>query len=333
MFRYIFSLLTIPGLYLRVFFFLKQQRNYLNAVLAPDIEESKKTNDGSLSDNDFNKMMRYYGYAAPAILGESFALLRGKKMSESERKAITYAGAITGLFDDFFDKKKLAPDYIKQLVISPDSIKGNTSNERLFNAFYQKILSEIKNRNVFVNYFLNVHDAQVLSKKQTEPDISKSDITYITYAKGGYSLLFYRSTLDNPISENEQKMLYVLGSILQLENDIFDIYKDHRDGIMTLATTCTGIAELRNQYLNLINQFKELVSATEYLTYNQKQFADIMLVLMSRGVVCMDQLESLEKRSNNKFVINEYVRKDLICDMEKPVNFLKTVHYFCLLRN
>jgi hypothetical protein len=115
---------------------------------------------------------------------------------------------------------------------------------------------------------------------------------------------------------------------MQLENDIFDIYKDHLDGIKTLATTETKIDNLRNFYRSLLEDVLLAADKTTFPEKNKKKFIDIILMIICRGFVCLDMLEKNEKRSNNVFTINNYGRKDLICDMEKPLNILKTVDYF-----
>src|SRR5687767_9983842 len=83
---------------------VKRQHAFIRNNILSELHEAEKTNDGSLDAADFKKITHYYGLAVPAILGESLAVLRGKPLSEKERYALTYLGAITGLFDDFFDK-------------------------------------------------------------------------------------------------------------------------------------------------------------------------------------------------------------------------------------
>ena len=51
-------------------------------------------------------------------------------------------------------------------------------------------------------------------------------------------------------------------------------------------------------------------------------------MIICRGNVCLDMLQKKEELTNNAFAIDKYKRKDLICDMEKPVNILKTINYY-----
>jgi len=307
---------------------LRLQRGFIGNTIALDIEKSKKTNDNTLSDKDYNKITGYYGLAVPAVLGESFCILQGEKLSEKERIALTYLGGLTGLFDDFFDEKDMTEEHILNLIQNPEEINATTSHEKLFITFYEKALENATDANLVKEYFIKVFDAQVLSKKQTLPNIDKEIIKSITYQKGGISLLFYRCALSQAMSKEEENLFYKLGGLMQLENDIFDIYKDHQGGIKTLVTTETKIENLQKIYEYLIGEIHEIVLKTKYPTKSKKKFLRIISMIICRGNVCLDMLQSKERLTNSIFAIDEYSRKDLICDMEKPLNILRTINYY-----
>ena len=326
--NYINNLIILIGLSITFFYKLKYQRKFIKKTLAVDIAESKKTNDNTLDDQDYKKITDYYGYAVPAILGESYCILRGKKMSLKERYAITYLGGLTGLFDDFFDKKNLPENYIKNLINKPNNLVSKNSNERLFNKFYKKALENSADANLVKSYFFKVLEAQILSKKQICPEIKQDETRRITLLKGGISILFYRSNFSEYMCEEEKMMLYKLGGIGQLENDIFDVYEDYKDGTRTLVTTEKKINNLRETYISLIKDVFELVNKTNYPVKNKKAFLRIVSLVICRGFVCLDKLEKNEKLTDNHFSIENYKRKDLICDMSKPMNFLKAINYY-----
>lgn len=326
--RYIYNLFNLIGLYLTLIYRLKYQRRFIKKTLAIDIAESKKTNDNSLDEKDFKKMTNYYGLAVPAILGESFGILRGEKMSLIERSSLTYLGGITGLFDDLFDKNNTPEKHILDLIENRSDLKINNSNEGLFIKFYTKALEDSANANLVKHYLFKVFEEQVYSKKQVLQNIDENEIKKITLQKGGISLVFYRSTMNPDISEEEKALHYKLGGLMQLENDIFDIYKDYCDGIKTLVTTETKIENLQYFYKSLVEEVLLEVHKTEYPTKNKEKFISIILMILCRGFVCLDMLENNERCSNNVFSIENYERKDLICDMQKPLNILKTINYF-----
>ena len=60
---------------------------------------------------------------------------------------------------------------------------------------------------------------------------------------------------------------------------------------------------------------------------NVVRFLDMIMPVVNRGFVCIDQFEKLEKNNNGVFEPKKFSRKQLICDMEKPVNLLRTFVY------
>jgi len=325
---YIGNIIRLSKICVVLIFNLKSQRLFIRKTIAIDIEKARKTNDNSLDEYDFKKIRDYYGYAVPAILGESYCLLRGKKMSEKERMAITYLGSLSGLFDDFFDKSNIPESDILSLVEHPEKMSPLNSNQQLFLQFYLKALENSADINRIKNYFLKVFNAQILSKKQLLEGIDKNEIEYITFEKGGVSFLFYRTIFSEHISEVESLLFYKLGALMQLENDIFDVYKDHKAGIKTLATTEKNIEDLRKHYHLLTDELFDIAKSTCFVEKNRTKFLRFTLLTICRGFVCLDMLQENQRLTHNEFLIDNYERKDLICDMEKPKNFFRTIKYY-----
>jgi len=311
---------------------LKRQRNFLRKTLYPEIENPNKNANSALTKKDYRKIKSYYGLAVPAILGEAYATLREEKLAENERRTLSYLGAITGLFDDFFDNKGFSDEHILKLVEEPNNVKISTEHERLFVNFYTKALESSAHPHQIKKYFHDVFDAQVLSEKQTSKYITVEEIKSITFLKGGVSLLFYRSGMNALMNEDEKEFLYQFGSLLQLENDIFDIYKDYHDSIKTLATIETNMDKLRDTYNSLWEESRQLVMSSNFSLKGKTNFLHAMAVVVSRGYVCFDLLKSKESLTSNKFELSKYERKDLICDMEKPTNIIKSIYYYSTLK-
>ncbi len=321
------KILTFPVLINRFRTNHKKQQKFINKTLDVDIREIIKDNDDSLSDKDFKKIFSYYGSAVPAVLGEGFCILRGKNMTYAERYQLTNMGALTGLFDDMFDEKDTEESHIKDLVNNPlESIAVN-SHERLFVRFYKKVLDS-GNSSLVMEHLNRVFDTQVLSKRQKGQNIKKEEIRHITMEKGGASILFYRCAFPEQANENELRMLYLLGGLGQLENDIFDIYKDQHEQIRTLATTTIQVNNLRSEYESLMHDVFNMVNQTGYPAQNRKRFSGFVSLVTSRGLVCLDHLQKLVTTSNGIFDIPSYSSENLICDMEKLTNNLKLLRYY-----
>lgn len=319
--------IRVPAIFIKLFRDLRKQKKFINHNLVPLLHQAKITNDGTLTDKDFKKINKYYGLAVPAILGEAFCVLRGKPMSKSERWASTGQGVITGLFDDFFDDIRLPEEHIAAMVEYPESILPKSSIDKLFLEFYLKALQEAAHPNAIKRQLLTVHEAQVMSVEQENSTINNSRIWEITRIKGGNSVLFYRTAFDNLPALGEEEALFQLGSTMQLENDIFDIYKDAKSNIATLPTTLSKVSDLRQLYEGQINLLIDLCYKMGYPKKRIVKFLDRIMPVINRGLVGLDQYQRLENSNGGEFDTAVFSRKQLICDMEKPRNILKTIKY------
>lgn len=326
--NYFSNLIHLLELLFALVFNIKKQRKFLDQTLGDDILNSRKNDDGSLDEHDYRKIKGYYGVAVTAMLGESYCTLRGRKMSADERLSVTCLGACTGLFDDLFDKRNLPLEVIRKFIEIPYEVEGGNNYEKLFLTFVRKALDHSANVPLVKKYAFEVYEAQILSKLQVSSEISRERIWSITQEKGGGSLLFYRSTFHENLSPEEVTMLRKLGAIGQLENDIFDVYKDHQAGVRTLATTTLKIEELRQLYMGLMNEVLALIDHLPYPKKNKDTFKRINALFICRGLVCLDFLEKNESLTNNTFKVEQYQRSQLVCDMGKPYHFLKSIHYY-----
>jgi hypothetical protein len=316
----------LPFTFLRLSRAVSIQKSYIQTTLANDLAPYKENSDGSLEDSDFSKITNYYAYGVPSILGTAFGTLRGAPVNENERAILTYLGALTGLFDDFFDKKGLSDSEIQDMLSNPLTVKASSDSEKLFLHFYNKALIKVLDAENLKKAFYAVYMAQVESKKQFN-GLPYNELKDITLKKGGCSLLFYRCAMHNPLQEDERRLLYVLGGLMQLGNDIFDVYKDTQAGIRTLPNTTSNINQVRALFSSLLDEVFQLTQKTGFKQHNKNRFVRMISLGLSRCFVCLGQMERLERRSGGKFAPSSYSRFDLICDMEKPSNVLRSLVY------
>ncbi len=323
-------LIHLIPIYLQLYNDVKRQKAFIKEYLVSEIDAARKTNDGSLDEEDFKKITSYYGFGVPAIVGEMFCTLRGKKMSEKERICNTYQGALTGLFDDFFDKTGIRNKQILSMAEDPCSFKCKSSLEELFTSFLCKVYKNIPDMDSFKSIAYKVLEDQNISLKQKDSLFKNEDLFALTIAKGGHSLLFYRSAFGNPFVEGEKKAIYELGGLMQFGNDIFDVYEDSREDIDTLITINQDIVIIKEVFEK--QYYKALKNAWEmdYPENNKKQFIRKFIMGMSRCFVCLDQLYKLQKKNNMNFEPLKYCREELICDMEKPSKILSFLKYYLI---
>ncbi|MEP6700392.1 MAG: hypothetical protein ABJA85_03725 [Bacteroidota bacterium] len=307
---------------------VKKQHQFIRQHLQAELTAAKNINDGSLDEKDFKKITHYYGLAVPAILGEHICALRGTKMSVRERLALTYQGALTGLGDDFVDKRGTSPDKIKAFIEAPENFTGQTASEQLFLSFYKKSLDYAQDPLLVKKYLRKVFAAQLESKKQAMPGLTKDEILNITLHKGGTSVLFYRAAMAHPFLPGEEEALYKMGGLMQFGNDIYGVYDDWNENIHTLLTTTKKIDEVRTIFRSVMDDSFQAAYQAGYPSKNVKKFLRLIsMSLCSRCFVCLDQLEKKESDSNGIFSPMQYSRNDLVCDMDKASNKWKSVSW------
>jgi hypothetical protein len=321
-------LLFLPR-YLRFAWAVLYQQRFLTHELLNDINVFVSKGDATITAKDINKITNYYALGVPAVLGTIFSRLRGKQLSRRERLALTYLGAITGLFDDLFDRWNVDPARIYKFMDDPSSIVPANDFERLFLRWYEaRALRYIADKDAFREACGPVFAAQKQSLSQLKHNNSGLyQIKEITYYKGGVSVLFYRSALRVQADANEKSALNHAGALLQLGNDIFDTYKDLQAGVKTLATETQDIRMLKAEFMNRLHLTLHSFNKLDRPLGDIQSALHILLVGVSRCLVCLDQLQRLQDSDGGVFRAHSYERKHLICDMEKPVNIVRMLHH------
>ena len=308
---------------------INYQQRFLKSHLGKLLDEAEKNSDGTLDESDFKKIYKYYGLAVPAILGEEFAVLRGKPLSERERLALSYQGAMTGLVDDFFDRRDMSEEKLLAFINDPDIVTPSNSGERLFLHLFKKSMELTHHPSLTQHYLPKVYLAQVASIAQERPGLSKDELKKLTIDKGGSSLLYYRSVMENPFIAKEEEAFYLVGGMTQFGNDIFDVYKDTLNNIRTLMSTTTRVNDVRNDFRQLQAEVHAAFYETGYEKKNIREFLRMVsLSLCSRCYVCLDQLEAVEKKYGGSFIPREYSRKELVCDMDTSKNKWRSLKHF-----
>ncbi len=324
----LFKYFLLPGIISRALINIHKQRTFLHKHIHKILQDALQKNDGSLDLKDLEKINRYYGLAVPAILGEAFCALRGSKMTEKERWASTCQGAMTGLFDDFFDKDYLSDEAVENMIQEGGEPVLKKNNQQLFDLFYKKALLHSADNTLMQHALIDVYTAQVKSKEQKNEKVSGKSLLEITNLKGGSSLIFYRTAFSPAATASENKLLYDLGGLMQLANDIFDIFKDRESGIKTLITETNSIDKIKDDFEKRIKEYYSDAFNCGYHEKNVRKFINsISIGIFSRCFVCLDQLKKNEMFTGNVFDVHKYNRKQLICDMDKIKNMLKSASF------
>lgn len=306
---------------------IKAQKAFVHEYLHPFLSKYHTNNDGSLTEYDFEKITNYYGIGSPVLAGEGLARLLNTTIGLEERKVLTLMAAITGLFDDFFDRSSQSLSRIKGLMNLSTETPPQNAHESLFYDLVSEILSVSSNDKRLHEYAQRVFDAQVLSLKQKEANTTWQELFDITYKKGGESLLFYRCPFSPTISEQETQCLLKIGGLIQVCNDIFDINKDIKEGVRTIATETKDIAVLKKKVQTLYKETFEYCRIA-IPNKNMEAFLQQVKFIISQSLVALDFYQKTQNNNGKTFTPQKYPRESLICDMGNKRHLLKASYYW-----
>lgn len=272
------------------------------------------------------KRVGYYTLQS-SITALWFATLHSRTLDPQERKAKRFAGAFTVFQDDLTDN----PDYHYQsfmdLVEAPEQLVAHHREEWLAWYCYQTMLQAAPDAGLVRRCAVLAEQGQQESRKQLQQNLDDATLQQISYHKGGAATLFYRSMMRPDISAAEEELIYACGELLQWNNDIFDVYKDHHAGVQTLFTSATDLEPWRAVFIGKLERVKFLLGQLPLPSKGKKTFWHQYLSVACRGLVCFDQLIALQDATGGVFNIGAYDRKPTICDMEKWSNLRASMRY------
>lgn len=158
--------------------------------------------------------------------------------------------------------------------------------------------------------------------------ITQEDLENITAEKGGASVLLFRSVLDHELSMEEAYALSGFGYLIQLSDDIFDLWQDRQAGILTLATyyAAQNAPELlADKFEAQVKAVEKAIRQTPYPVVQQETSLQVLLFLVSITRLCLSHYRDLKQQHGTLPVEN---RTLMVVDMEKWTNLLRTMGYF-----
>jgi hypothetical protein len=283
------------------------------------LHEVEERLGGKFDDFTFNKIVKSHSLYLH-IVNDSFTALHGRFTNNNEQlRSINYF-TCSSVFDNFWDNKTHTLEELKAISFQPETYQPKTFDDRAFLESHLLLKNYVKDKVAYENISQKVFLAQQLSLKQFDKDITNETIQHITFEKGGNSVLLCRYYLDIQPTKEEEQCWYLLGTMIQLTNDLFDTYKDLQHNSYTLATRCTNVYEVENIYLNQIAQLKHCITQLPYKKTRKRYFSIIIASTYTLGLVAIEQLKKIQSNDASMPDLRYLPRKVLIIDMEKFSN-------------
>jgi hypothetical protein len=251
--------------------------------------------------------------------------LHQRLTNRNEKERMLHYFICSSLFDNFCDRKELKREELYAISFSPENYAPKTFDEKLFLHSHLLLKDYVREKNYYEEVAHKLFNAQQASLQQFDPNITYDELEAITFMKGGYSVLLCHFYLDENVSQEEKQCWYRIGSIIQLTNDLYDIYKDLQDGSYTLANKMINAYAFNQFFLQQIKKMKQDIAALPYGKNEKQQFTIAMMGVCAFGLIAIEQLMQLQQSKLQLPDFKTLPRKALIVDMEKPANLWRWI--------
>ncbi len=242
------------------------------------------------------------------------ARLHGESLSYADRKKAAFLGAVTPLVDDLTDHQRMTTAQILNYLTRPGP---HEEEQRTLQHFYKQLFPGTA---AFRGAFLSALQAQEDSLKQLEPNrLTGEELKVLSKNKGARAFVWFRHSFQSPLVEGEAEVCSTLGFVLQLLNDLFDVYKDTHAWQQTLLTPITDLRTFQHLFQNQVEQLKTQCQKLPLPTSAKARGWALLTPILGVSVVCLHQLLRLQGTSAS-FDARNFTRAQLVCDMAKWAN-------------
>ena len=306
--------------------YIIRQRKRETASAYTLLDKIEQAFGGQFQPATRRKIAISYGIYNPMIC-DAFARLHGRLTNAGEKERLTHYFICSSLFDDFTDYHTITEEQLYAVSFDPEHYTAQTFDEKVFQRSHRLLKDYVKNKEAYYQITRDLYKAQLFSKQQYQSSLPDETIREITFSKGGNSVLLCRHYLEVEASAAEEACWYRIGTIIQLTNDLYDIYKDLQDHISTLPNRMTNAYAFESFFLQQVEDMKQHIRALPYPHKRKQAFSLAMAGIYSFGLIAIEQLKTIQGDALQLPDLNNLPRKALIIDMEKRKNLLKWFKY------
>ncbi|SIN81200.1 isoprenoid biosynthesis enzyme family protein [Chitinophaga niabensis] len=270
-----------------------------------------------LREDARRNIINSYSIYVPMIV-RAFSNLRGRKVSEGERERMLHYFICSTTFDDFTDRAELSQEELYNIAYMPESYIPKRIEEQVFLHAHSLLSQFVKQKAAYGEATRGLFQAQIDSAMQTDSSITDADLYRVTIGKGSYAVLLCSFYLDEEVSPAERQCWFYLGGIIQLTNDLFDIWKDLQAGVQTLPVRMRDAYAFHAFFMGMVNSLEAEINALDTSTERKQQFLLDMMAICSFGEFAISRLQAIQQGRPELPDFKDLPRKAFIVDMEKP---------------
>jgi hypothetical protein len=311
---------------------LYKQYRFIKHWLEPLAFSIADTLKYKLDKHEKRKMFRYYPILSVCAIAENYVYLRGRALTETERKRISLMSSMATLCDDLIDEDGWTEQQLLDLLDSKLAYSTLSLKAKLIVAMNE----EFKKLDIKPGYWDQLRKAfhgQAESVRQHKADLSLEETLAIAREKNGNYCLTVAALIDEDWTSTEKQIIYQHGIMGQMANDIFDAWKDTKQGVFTMIKKVSSMQQLRELFLAECSKMQQLILTTDAPLKRKRKMTDRYAVMDAFTLVGIDNLIAVEKKYGQPIPWESIPRKELVTDMEYFSNKMKYLKYIFWLSN
>lgn len=281
-------------------------------------------------DSKAMRRLQHYFYGT-TFLSIVFGLMHGRRRSTTEKYLFSNLAALSYYFDDLADAYR-QEDPGEHIWLNNPETYGHRVDARgvslhLLNNLYRHLPPDSLNE--FKAYLHRVFNVETAGRQQTDHTLDLEALWAITREKGGASVLLFRRILHVPMSETERDALFAFGGLIQLCDDVSDLWFDHRDGTRTVPLlfaqqhNLPGLRQFFDAEVRRVHTLFEAVDKKPSTFWGGPASAWAAVgILVAIARVCLDEYDHLQEK-NGTLPLHD--RRAMVVDMERWPNRLRLI--------
>ncbi|MGN6420866.1 MAG: class 1 isoprenoid biosynthesis enzyme [Pseudobacter sp.] len=307
---------------------MKQQEKYCNQEIPRILATIVPPEEFSFSSKEIQRLVKYYQLAVN-LVSHNLYQLTGHKTNDREERSMLLLSIFLPLFDDLFDNNILEYHRIESLVSDPENYNPINKVDLVVKQLYLQLLALTPHKQYFIDNLQQGLYWEQQSLKQFDKTTGEEELMQITYNKSYFSILLFCSILEHYPDDAIQRVLYPISGLMQLINDLFDVWKDNQNGLYTIPNLYPDYSKIEKLFLNEVASINEQVSAMPYPVQNRSNYLIRIHALNAMGWMSLQQLKTVTRHKS----LSELGRKELVCDLDSLGQQVKWIRHVRMLSN
>ena len=308
-----------------------KQLRFMKKFLKPIVDKHCKALDYPLSKKEKKKVDFYYPLFNHIVNCENYLCIKGRRLTLQESQRLAIISAMATLYDDLIDEEDWEKEQYFQILDKTLPEEQQTPKVKLIFALDDELRIYWQPTQVYKDALKLAIEWQVISARQLHNNISLEEILHISAEKCGNSSLLWASIMDEDWKPEDKQFIYQSGVVGQMVNDLFDAFKDREDGVFTIVSKSSSIAETEVLFLKECRMLHQNILACNMPQSKKIKTIRRMACIHAFALVSLDHLQDTETKYGLPMDWGKALRSELVTDLSFWSNRFKLLGHACEL--